>query len=89
MKSLPHIFINYSSKGRSRVEKIHLALKAAGFNVWREQTRLDPDRVGSREIAFALADCGVVCLMSSRRAAVVKWAAPEKSKKDKRRKRKE
>jgi hypothetical protein len=70
MKSLPHIFINYSSKGRSRVEKIHLALKAAGFNIWREQTHLETD--WSREIASALADCDVACSMWSQHAAATK-----------------
>jgi len=30
MKNPSHIFISYSSKDRSLVEKIHLALKAAG-----------------------------------------------------------
>jgi len=39
-----------------------------------------------REIAFALADCGVVCLMWSQHTAAAKWAAPEKSKKDEKRK---
>jgi hypothetical protein len=28
------------------------------------------------KIAFALADCGVVCLMWSQHAAASKWAAP-------------
>ena len=41
MKNPPHILISYSSKDRSLVEKIHLALKAAGFKVWREQTGLE------------------------------------------------
>jgi len=36
----------------------------------------------SREIAFALADCDVVCLIWSQHTAASKWAAPEKSKKD-------
>jgi len=57
-----------------------LALEAAGFNVWREQTRLEthtgaadwsrPRR--AREIAFALADCDVVCLRWSQHAAASK-----------------
>jgi hypothetical protein len=42
----------------------------------------NPDRVGTREIAFALADCDVVCLRWSQHAA-----AREKQK-DKKRKRK-
>jgi hypothetical protein len=41
MKNLHHIFISYSYKDRSLVEKIHPALEAAGFKVWREQTRLE------------------------------------------------
>jgi predicted alternative tryptophan synthase beta-subunit len=66
MENPRHIFISYSSKDRSLIEKIHLALKAADFNVWREQTRLETHTGAadwSREIAFALADCDVVCLM--------------------------
>ena len=48
------------------VEKIHSKLENAGFEVWRDQKRLETD--WSREIAFALADCDVICLMWSQHA---------------------
>jgi len=54
-------------------------LEAAGFNVWREQTRLvtHTGAAGwSRETAFALPDCGVTCLMWSQHAATSKRAVP-------------
>jgi hypothetical protein len=66
-----HILISYPSQDRSFVEKIHVVLQqAAGFNVWREQTLLETQTGAAhtgvadwpREIAFALADCEVVCL---------------------------
>jgi len=75
MKNPPHIFISYSSKDRNLVEKIHLALEAAGCKVWRDRTRLETD--WAREIAFALADCDVVCLMWSQHAATSKWVKHE------------
>jgi len=74
MKTL-QLFISYASKDRAVVGKIHNYLEEAGFEVWRDQTRLVTD--WSREIAFALADCDVVCLMWSQHAAASKWVKHE------------
>jgi len=60
-----------------RIEKnpsygCNLALEAASFNIWREQTRLETQTGAAgwpREISFALADCEVVCLRWSQHAA--------------------
>ncbi len=71
----PSIFISYSSKDRKVVEDIHKQLEDAGFDVWRDQSRLETD--WSREIAYALADADVVCLMWSEHAAVSKWVKHE------------
>ena len=71
----PSIFISYSSKDRNVVEGIHEQLEATGFYVWRDQGRLETD--WSREIAYALADADVVCLMWSVHAATSKWVQHE------------
>ena len=70
------IFISYSSKDRKIVEKIHQSLSSLdNFIVWRDQTRLEKD--WSREIAFALAESDVLCLMWSESAATSKWVKNE------------
>jgi hypothetical protein len=65
----PQIFISYSSKDRKIVEQIHkiLVVSPYNFDIWRDETRLETN--WSREIAFALADSDVLCLMWSRSAA--------------------
>ena len=65
------IFISYSSKESKTAEKIHKYLDEAGFEVWRDQTRLETD--WSREIAFALADSHILCLLWSEHSANSKW----------------
>ncbi len=37
------IFISYSSKDRKSAEEIHRQLKGTGFEVWRDQTRIETD----------------------------------------------
>lgn len=69
------IFISYSSRDRELVEKIHGYLASAGLDVWRDQDRLETD--WSREIAFALADADVLCLMWSENAANSKYVQHE------------
>ncbi|NIM15197.1 MAG: TIR domain-containing protein [Candidatus Aminicenantes bacterium] len=69
------IFISYSSRDREKVEKIHGFLKKAKLDVWRDKDRLETD--WSREIAFALADADVLCLMWSKNAANSKYVQHE------------
>ena len=82
MKNLPHIFISYSYKDRSLVEKSIILLTPLCPKSSRLQRLARANALGnfagaahtdvadwSREIAFVLADCGVVCLMWSQHAA--------------------
>ena len=68
------VFISYSSKDRADAETIHKAL-AKHFDVWRDQTRLETD--WSREIALALADADLVCLIWSGSSSQSKWVKHE------------
>jgi len=75
MKSIS-IFISYSSNDRKIVEELHqLLLNIDNMDVWRDQERLETD--WSREIAFALADSDVLCLMWSESAAASNWVKHE------------
>jgi hypothetical protein len=66
----------FSSKDRKIVEELHqLLLNIENMDVWRDQERLETD--WSREIAFALADSDVLCLMWSESAAASKWVKHE------------
>jgi WD40 repeat protein len=69
------IFISYSSIDRDAVAQIHSSLESAGMDVWRDQDRLETD--WSREIAFALADADVLCLMWSENASNSKYVKHE------------
>lgn len=71
----PKIFISYSSIDRETVAQIHSLLESAGLDVWRDQDRLETD--WSREIAFALANADVLCLMWSENAANSKYVRHE------------
>lgn len=71
----PSIFISYSSEDRDTAESIHKELESSGFSVWRDKTRLEID--WSREIAQALADSGVLCLLWGEHAAESKWVRHE------------
>ena len=71
----PKIFISYSSRDRAAAETIHKSLEATGFAVWRDQIRLETD--WSREIAFALADSDLLCLLWSENSATSKWVKHE------------
>ena len=71
----PRIFISYSSKDRKVAEGVEENLRSAGFDVWRDQSRLETD--WSREIAFALADSNALCLLWSKTAAESKWVKHE------------
>jgi hypothetical protein len=73
--STPKVFISYSSKDRQSAETIHKNLDAAGFNVWRDQTRLETD--WSREIALALAESDLLCLLWSENSATSRWVKHE------------
>jgi hypothetical protein len=74
--SRPRIFISYSSKDLTIVQQIHdIIVSLDNLEVWRDQTRLEID--WSREIAFALADSDVLCLMWSKSAANSKWVKHE------------
>jgi len=71
----PRIFISYSSKNRKEAEAIHQHLESSHFEVWRDQTRLETD--WSREIAEALAQCDLLCLIWSAYAEQSKWVKHE------------
>jgi len=74
MKNI-RVFISYSSRDREAAESIHERLAAAGFDVWRGQTRLETD--WSKEIAYALAESDVLCLLWSEHSAESKWVKHE------------
>ena len=69
------VFISYSSKDRFVAETIHRNLEGAGFAVWRDQTRLETD--WSREIALALAENDLLCLLWSENSLISKWVKHE------------
>jgi hypothetical protein len=71
----PRIFISYSSKDRQTAEIIHEKLGSSGLDAWRDKTRLETD--WSREIAQALADSDVLCLLWSEQSAKSKWVKHE------------
>lgn len=71
----PSIFISYSSRDREQAETIHHHLDSFYFEVWRDQTRLEID--WSREIANALSQSDVLCLIWSEYAARSKWVRHE------------
>jgi hypothetical protein len=54
---------------------MQLALERLGFNVWRDQTRLETN--WSREIAQALAACDALCLLWSEQASRSRWVQHE------------
>lgn len=69
------IFISYSSLDRTRAESIHSSLDRAGFAVWRDLLCIDSE--WSREIAYALADSDLLCLIWSANSATSKWVKRE------------
>ena len=71
----PSIFISYSSKDRETAEVIQQQLESSGFDIWRDKTRLETD--WSREIAQALADSDVLCLLWSKQAKDSEWVQHE------------
>ncbi len=71
----PSLFISYSSADRAAAEAIHASLEADGFNVWRDQTRLEQN--WSREIAHALAGTDVVLVLWSGPASQSTWVGHE------------
>lgn len=71
----PRLFISYSAKDTSMAEQLHKQLETAGFEVWRDQTRLETN--WSREIALALAETDAVCLIWTEHAARSKWVKHE------------
>ena len=68
------VFISYSSKDRPLAEEIHRLL-AQRLDVWRDQTQLESD--WSREIAYALAERDILCLIWSKNSAASKWVKHE------------
>ena len=73
--SAPSVFISYSSRDRDVARNLTAALEAQTFAVWRDETRLETD--WSREIAQALADSDIYCLLWSRAAAASRWVRLE------------
>jgi WD40 repeat protein len=67
----------FSNKGGMNflAASIHKELGIAGFDIWRDQTRLERD--WSREIAHALADSDALCLIWSKNAEQSKWVKHE------------
>lgn len=71
----PRVFISYSSRDAEPAQATHQRLEKAGFSVWRDRTRLE--REWPREIALALAQSDVICLLWSVNAAESKWVKHE------------
>lgn len=72
---MPRIFISYSSKDVRYAQILERQLNDKGFTVWRDKTRLETD--WSREIAFALVESDILCLIWSQHAALSKWVKHE------------
>jgi TIR domain len=70
------VFISYSSADRVMAEELQRDLEGLGFDVWRDQTRLELD--WSSEISRALVDIAdVMCLLWTPAAATSKWVQHE------------
>jgi hypothetical protein len=68
-KNKPRFFISYSSKDVKIAKIIHQKLEAAGFEVWRDESRLEKVPDWSRDIAESLAyKADAVCLLWSKAA---------------------
>jgi WD40 repeat protein len=63
------LFISYSRKDIQSVERIHLELENAGFDVWRDTTDIEPAMNWSREAAYHIATSDIFILLWSRSAA--------------------
>ena len=72
----PSIFISYSSKDIKIAEKLETELKEAGFNdLWRDKRKIEKD--WSREIALALAESDVICLLWTKNSTESPWVKNE------------
>lgn len=74
-KKKVRIFISYSSKDEVIAEYLHEAIEKAGFEVWRDRTRLETD--WSREIAFALTESDIICVIWSEYSNISSWVKHE------------
>lgn len=71
----PSIFISYSSRDRDWAKRLEQALQQAGYQTWRDETRIDTD--WSAEVAQALARQDVVCLLWTANARDSNWVQHE------------
>ena len=71
------VFISYSSKDVVRAEIIHAALERAGYSVWRDKKRLEPNRTYSRDIAAAQRASKCVLVLWSANAIHSDWVKDE------------
>ena len=72
---MPRVFISYSSRNPRPAIAVERSLEAAGFDVWRDERRLEND--WSAEIAHALAESDLVCLLWSKESAASRWVRNE------------
>jgi adenylate cyclase len=59
------IFISYSSKDRAEASNLVRQLQSAGFDVWIDSRGIGAATSWSKEIAIALEECSVVCVLLS------------------------
>ncbi|MBV8552987.1 MAG: TIR domain-containing protein [Acidobacteriaceae bacterium] len=69
------VFISYSSENVEQARAIHAALETEGFEVWRDERRIETD--WSADIAEALAHSDVICLIWTKAAAGSGWVKNE------------
>jgi WD40 repeat protein len=69
------VFISYSSKNRKQAKAVHKALEIGGFEVWRDERRIESD--WSAEIAVALAQADLICLLWTNYSARSRWVKNE------------
>lgn len=71
----PSIFISYSSHDRPCAIRLEQALQQAGYRIWRDESRIDTD--WSIEVAHALSNQDLVCLLWSEHAQSSNWVKHE------------
>jgi hypothetical protein len=71
----PSIFISYSSSDQDSAVRLERTLVQAGYATWRDQTQIDTN--WSVQVAQALSDQDVVCLLWSQKAKDSRWVEHE------------
>jgi WD40 repeat protein len=69
------VFVSYSSRNRKLAKAVQRSLEGAGFEVWRDQRRIEND--WSAEIAAALGRTDLLCLLWTEDSAKSDWVKNE------------